>query len=54
MTKYASVWDQRDKQDFHDTKLRASSVPGKRDQGPSASEWDDDEGMGPQYPIDTT
>ena len=54
MSKYAYVWDKRDKQDFHDTKLRASSVPGKRDQGPSAAEWDDDEGMGPQYPIDTT
>jgi len=54
VTKYASVWDQRDKQDFHDKKLRASSVPGLRFEGPSASEWDDDEVMGPQYPIDTT
>lgn len=37
-----SAWDDDDRQRFADRDiLRAQTIPSKRDEGPSADEWDD-------------
>jgi hypothetical protein len=43
-------WNESDRQSYRDgDRLRASTMPSKRDEGPQASEWDyddEDEGWG--------
>lgn len=36
-------WSKKDKQDFHDNKLRAQSIPPKKFDGPDKDEWEDDD-----------
>jgi len=43
--KYTQVarWNAADRQAFADCKLRAQTIPGRRNDGPEIDEWDEDE-----------
>ena len=36
-----SKWSKEDRQAFADNKLRAQTIPSRRNDGPEAEEWDD-------------